>query len=131
MILEPLGVIANHHGALRSGIVAEVHVRLPRSLVAQRIVVGLNKPVYEVHLRGQILHPGDAVLVEVLQLARGVKGYQELYGLALLVVFGHIHCLTQPVHNLGDGLAVLAVLLPHHLAERISLLHQVGVKPVG
>ena len=70
MVFKPLCILAQCLCALGGFEVFEVHDAFPRTLQAQRVAIALDETVDEIDQRLCVLHPGDAVLVERLQVAR-------------------------------------------------------------
>ena len=132
VVFEPLGVLGDDPRAAAGRRVDEVDVGLPRSLVPQRIAVGLDESVDEVDVRHRVLQPEDVVAVELFQVARAVVVDQGGEGL-LLRLGRYVACLFEPVDDAFDRGRVHASDLPRAFVEtsRLLLLDQLRVQTVG
>ena len=131
VVLEPLRIRRNRLRAVAGRRIHEVHDRLPRSLEAQRIAVGLDEAVHEIDVRDRIPNPTDVIAVELLQVAAPVVG-DQCREVRLLRLLRHRFGLFQPVDDPLDGRRIHAADLPRPLDEFPGVvLHQLAVQPVG
>ena len=112
--------------------VDEIDVGLPRSLVAERVAVGLDEAIDEIDVRNRVAHPADVVAVELLQVAALIIGDQG-GDVLLLRALGYRLGLLEPVDHTLDSRRVHAADAPRTLAERPrgGILHQLRVQTVG
>ena len=130
VILEPLCIGSHNLGTVASLLVAEINYRLPRCLTAKRITIVLDKAIYEIYIRGCILNPKNAIIVEILQIARVVVLDKSLNG-CLLLTLSYRGSLLQPIYNLLNSWRVHTTYLPH-LLDNLTILiaHKLRVKAI-
>ena len=107
-------------GALGSSEVFEVDHRLPCTGDAERVRIGLGEAVDVVHAAVEILDPGDAVLVESLEITRFVERYHLLDSQFLGIVLRILESLLEPINDVFEGFSIKAT----HL---IDTLHNLAV----
>ena len=129
VVLKPLGVAADCLGAGGGGGVFVIDQRFPAGFVAERVAVGLDEAVDEIHRRGCVAEPCYRVVVEHPQVARGVEGDEQLYRPPLSVSLGVLLGTVEPFHDVLDRLAVFAADAPHVLDQPTVALDERGVKP--
>lgn len=117
MVLEPLGVRRDDLRAVAGRRIDEIDVGLPRSLVTERVAVGLDEAIDEIDVRNRVAHPADVVAVELLQVAALIIGDQG-GDVLLLRALGHRLGLLEPVDHALDRRRIHAADAPCTLAER-------------
>ena len=74
MVFEPLRFPGNGRDPLRRFQVFDRYDAFICALLLQGILIHLDEAVHEIDARAGVLHPGDAVVIEVLGIAGTIKG---------------------------------------------------------
>ena len=131
MVLEPLGVGAEHLGTGRRGRILHVHDGFPGGLAAQRVVIVFDEPVGVVHYAEGVLDPQDVIVVPGTEVTALVIGYELVDALFLEVVLGEFPRLAQLAADALDGGGVDASHLPFLFHEPAVLPDHLAVEAVG
>ena len=130
MVLKPLGILTDGLGALRSFKIFIFYNALPSTFQPERIAIHFDKSVDEINHSLVLLHPGDAVTVEILQIACTVILHQEIDEMFLFLIFCIFLSTEQPGNNLLDSCAIEAVFCPFQLHQFTITLGQFRVQSI-
>ena len=134
MVFKPLSVGGDELGTLGSRKVFEVNHGFPGAGDAERVGIGLREAVDVVHAAVEVFDPGDAVLVEGLEVTCLVEGDHLLDGEFLSVVFCIFERLFEPEDNMLEGFGIEpADFIDALLDLAVVVLHELGVQtdPLG
>ena len=130
MILKPLGILTDGLGALRGFKILIFYDTLPGAFQSERIAIYFDKSVDEINHSLVLLHPGDAVAVEILQIACTVILHQEIDEMFLFLIFSIFLSTEQPGNNFLDSCAIEAVFSPCQLHQFAIALGQFRVQAI-
>ena len=130
MVLKPLRILTDGLRALGSLQVLVFHDSLPGTLQSQRVAIYLYESVDEIHHALVLLHPGDAISVEILQITRAIELHEQVNNVLLSLVLGIFLCLEQPGYDFPDGLTIKTIFLPNQFHHLSIALGELGIESV-
>ena len=130
MVFEPLCISTDGLGAFGCFGVFEVHYRFPTCFHAERVAVSFGKSVHKIDGRCGVGHPQNGVFVEGAQIACAVKLNQPFDDGTLLVVFGYVFRLFEPINHFFERSRVEPAHFVNLLADNAVAFHQFAVQPI-
>ena len=130
MVLKPLGILTDGLGALRCFKILIFYDAFPSTFQSERIAIHFDKSVDEINHSLVLLHPGNAVTVEILQIACTVILHQEIDEMFLFLIFSIFLSTEQPGNNLLDSCAIESVFCPFQLHQFAITLGQFRVQTI-
>ena len=125
MVLKPLRILADGLRALGGLQVLVFHDSLPGTFQSQRVAIYLDESVDEIHHALVLLHPGDAISVEIHEITCAIELHEQVDNVLLSLILGIFLSLEQPGYDFPDGLTIKTIFLPnqfHHLAVALGEL---------
>ena len=130
MVLKPLGILTDGLGALRCFKIFIFYNALPSTFQPERIAIHFDKSVDKINHSLVLLHPGDAVTVEILEIACTVILHQKIDEMFLFLIFSIFLSTEQPGNNLLDSCAIESVFCPFQLHQFAITLGQFRVQTI-
>ena len=130
MILKPLSILTDGLGSLGSLQVLVFHDTLPGTFQSQWVAIYFDESVDEIHHAFVLLHPGDAISVEILKITGAIELHEQVDDMLLSLIFSEFLRLEQPGNDFLDRLTIESILLPHQLNHLVVALGELGIESV-